>query len=62
MSKKTYLITGASSDMGLDFIKSICEQDVNILGLYNSSSEGLEAVKSEAKANIVPMNKYYSET
>lgn len=56
MGNKVYLITGASSEVGVAFIKSLNEkleekrETATVIAHYASHAEQLEAVKEESKA------------
>lgn len=55
MSKNIILIVGASSDIGLELIKNLDDEEILILAHYNNSSEGLIDVSRTIKNTLVPL-------
>lgn len=54
MNENIILITGASSDIGIELIKYLNE-DILILAHYNSSSKDLIKLSSQIKNSLVPL-------
>jgi 3-oxoacyl-[acyl-carrier protein] reductase len=55
MNNKTILITGGSSDIGIEFIKSISEQNVTVIALYNQNFNQLNNLSENSKVAIIPL-------
>lgn len=58
--KRVLLVTGASSDVGYQLIRSIAENYHIILGHYNGSKEMLEKLGGEFGEKIVPVQADFS--
>ena len=53
MNKKTILILGVSSSIGLPLTKKLLKQDYKIIGQYNSSNKEILGLKREYKDDLV---------
>jgi 3-oxoacyl-[acyl-carrier protein] reductase len=52
--RKTVLITGASSDIGVALVRDLLEAEYSVYAQVNSNSESLKEFKSNAHLKIIP--------
>lgn len=56
-NSRVLLITGASSDIGLELIRSLIDRNFDIIAQYNSNSAELEKIKAEFPKNRIRLIK-----
>ena len=51
-AQKAVLITGASSDIGIELIKKVHQKNDSIIAIYHNNNSALEELQSEGIENI----------